>query len=232
MSRRGTAQLEAITAAIDAFGPDADQLVVIGSCALALYARAVAPSEIRSTKDIDCVCIITPFTLLQTKLSHLCESGILSPDQEILCRYRIRNTGTIIDIIDLEGRTTGKDDPWVRRAAGTAQRFLVRDGVWVRAVRPPVFLAMKLSALADRGPDEMSADAEDIVTLAVEVNSLVDQVQEAGLAEEVASLFDNVRTKYRLSSITDLADYHIHPSEVAHLERVRSALMALAKERR
>lgn len=230
MSRRGNAQLEAISAVLDAFGQDADQLIVMGSCALALYARPSAPSNIRSTKDVDCICMITPFTRLQTRLAHLCEIKVLSPDQELLCRYHIRKTGIVLDIIDLEGRSTGKEDPWVRRAAENAHPFPLKEDLSICAVTPPYFLAMKLSALVDRGPDEMSADAEDIVTLAVEVEKLVEQVQQEGIAEEIAVLFTRVREKYQLSSITDLVDYHIHPSEVAHLERVRIALKVLAKE--
>jgi hypothetical protein len=67
--------------------------------------------------------MITPFIRLQTKLAHLCETNVLSPDQELLCRYHICNAGIVLDIIDLEGRSTGKEDPWVRRAAQNAQPF-------------------------------------------------------------------------------------------------------------
>ncbi len=230
MSRRGASQLKAIAAVVEAFGSDADKFVVIGSCALALHARPAAPSDLRATRDVDCICLITPFTRLQRKLAHLSETGVLSPDQELLCRYRIRKSGTVVDIIDLDGRTTGKEDPWVRHAADTAQQCLVEGAVSVRAVTPPVFLAMKLSALVDRGPNEMCVDAEDIVTLAVEVEDLIVQVQAAGLVEEIFGLCEQARTRYGLSSLADLVDYHLDPRELEHVERVRSALTMLARE--
>jgi len=244
MARRGAAQLEAIATVLDTLGEylrssrpqgalrdEAAQIVVFGSCALALYARPDGRSAIRTTRDVDVVSVVTPLALLQSRLAAMCQAGVLVPHHEILCRYTIRRTGTVVDVVDLQGRTTGAADPWLERAVKHSGVYPLGEGVEVRAVTPPFFLATKLTAFIERGPDEMSADAEDIVTLAVEVQDLAAQVSLAGIADEVRELWGRARERFDLSTVSDLVDYHIHPLEVEHLDRVRETLTGLAGER-
>jgi hypothetical protein len=210
------------------FDQVADHVVFCGSCVLALYGRPAAPSHIRPTRDVDCICTITPYAVLSSLLAGMCEKSLLTPDPELACRYVVCATGTVVDVIDLEGRAIGTRDPWVQRAAEHAVRYPVQEGLLVSAVAPQYFLAMKLAALLDRGPDEMSTDAEDIVTLALEVEEIASRVLEAGLAEEIRELMSRVQTRYDLSSWSDLVDYHLDPAEADQAGRVRSALAHLS----
>jgi hypothetical protein len=226
---RGAEHRRRIAEVARLFSSVSDQLVFCGSCVLALYSRPVAPSRIRPTKDVDCICTLTPYIKLSSMLADMCNAGILVPDPELLCRYVVRESGTVIDIIDVEGRSIGADDPWIRRAADHAARYAIEGDLHVSAVAPPYFLAMKLAALLDRGPDEMSTDAEDIVTLSVEVEDLVPGVRDAGLEEEVGELMTRVLTRLDLTSWRDLVDYHIDPQEAEHAGRVGAALSTLSR---
>lgn len=100
------------------------------------------------------------------------------------------------------------------------------------AMTPPYFLTTKLVAFADRGPDAQSSkDAEDIVTLLVEVPDLVTEVDAEGLRAEVAALWVRILTKYSLreSDLPDLVDWHLDAREASHRTAVIAALTALVR---
>jgi hypothetical protein len=166
---------------------------------------------------------------LTALLAAKCETKILTPDPDLLCRYAVRATGTVVDIIDTEGLSTGAHDPWVERAAAHAARYPIAHDLEVLAVTPAYFLGMKLAALLDRGPDEMSADAEDIVTVALEVSDLDRQVRDAGLGAEIQQQMSQVLSRYGVASWVDLVDFHIAPEELAHAPQVSALLRSLAR---
>jgi hypothetical protein len=170
---------------------------------------------------------------LQEKvLGELCTSGVLKPDPDLQCRYRIRGTLIDVDVLSPEAFNVGAVNPWFKRASVHAKSYDAGEGRTVAAVTPPYFLATKLVAFADRGPDAQSSkDAEDIVTLAVEVSDLVDQVEAAGLRADISGLWAAVLKKYNLTSseLVDLVDWHIDPRERDHCARVIASLMALAE---
>jgi predicted nucleotidyltransferase len=135
-------------------------------------------------------------------------------------------------VLSPEGFNVGGVNPWFARAVERAARYSIGEGETVRAVTPPYFLATKLVAFADRGPDaDSSKDAEDIVALAVEVPSLLDDVQAEGLHADVATLWDRVLAKYALarSDLPDLVDWHLHPRDAEHRDRVIATLARLAE---
>jgi predicted nucleotidyltransferase len=71
-------------------------------------------------------------------------------------------------VISPDGHNVPGSNPWLRRAADNFSLYDVGEGVKVKAVRPPYFLATKLTAFADRAEDVLSSkDAEDIVALVV-----------------------------------------------------------------
>ena len=100
----------------------------------------------------------------------------------------------------------------------------------MNAITPPYFLATKLDAFFDRGPDAQSAkDAEDIVTLAVEVADLVQQVDDAGIRSDVGQQWRETLTKYGLATgdLADFVEWHLDRRERDHLERVVRTLEQL-----
>jgi predicted nucleotidyltransferase len=231
MSLRGEAQRAAIRSVLDVFGEDARGFVFVGGCILGLYARTTG-APLRATKDVDCISTLAPWVLQEKMLAEMCSRGVLSPDAEVQCRYRIRGTDVDVDVLSPDGFNVGGVNPWFARAAKRARPYDAGDGRTVNAVTPPYFLATKLVALENRGPDAQSSkDAEDIVGLAVEVDTLAAEVEAEGMRRDVAALWARALKKYGLadSDVPDLVDWHLDRREAEHRERVVQTLLALVR---
>jgi hypothetical protein len=166
-------------------------------------------APLRATKDVDCISTRKPWVLQEETLARLCAEGRLSPEREIQCRYRICGTDYLVDVLSPEGANVGGVNVWFERAAARAADYDVGDGVRVMAVTPPYFLATKLMAFEDRGPDvRSSVDCEDIVALAVEIEDLLGLVDAEGMRADVAELWKRVFDKYAfgVDDLTDVVD--------------------------
>lgn len=227
---RDAEHIRAIRAVVAAFGEQAEHFVFVGGCVLGLYARAEGP-PLRTTEDVDCISSLSPWSLQAKILADLCQAGVIVPDDSLQCRYRIPAATVVVDVLSPEGFNVGGVNPWFARAVARAARYSIGEADTVRAVTPPYFLVTKLVAFADRGPDAQSSkDAEDIVALAVEVPSLVDEVQAEGLRDDAAALWERVFDKYVLarSDLADLVDWHLDRRDGAHRDRVIGVLAHLA----
>ncbi len=144
------------------------------------------------------------------------------------CRYAIATTDVEVDVMSPERHNVPTTELF-RRAAIHTREYDLGDGMLVRAVSPPYFLALKLEAFLDRGEDLYAQDLQDIVALAVEVSGLVEEVRDGGIDAEIAELWRKAFEKHAidLSYIGDLVDAHIRGDE-EHRERVIEAIRALA----
>ena len=228
---RGQEHRAAIVAVLDAFGRDSRHFVFVGGCVLGLYARPTG-APLRATKDVDCISMMSPWVLQEKALAEMCTRGVLSPDAKVQCRYRIRGTGVDVDVLSPEGFNVGGVNPWFERAARCARAYDAGHGRMAMAVTPPYFLATKLVAFEDRGPDaQSSTDAEDIVTLAVEVVDLVEQVEVAKIRVEIVELWSRALLKYALSlaDLPDLIDWHLDQRDAERRQQVVESLSTLAR---
>jgi hypothetical protein len=231
MPVRGEQHRVAIRTVLDAFGADAQHLVFVGGCVLGLYARPEG-APLRATKDVDCISTRTPWVLQQKQLADLCTRGVLSPDRDLACRYHIQGTGVDVDVLSPQGFNVGGVNAFFERAAARARSYDVGDGRKVNAVTPAYFLATKLAAFEDRGPDPLeSKDLEDIVALAVDVDDLPQQVAEEGIGDEVAELWARAFRKYAVTidNLPDVVDGHLAPADAPHRSRIIAVLLALMR---
>ncbi len=225
---RGDEFRRSIRVVLDAFGGAAGDFVIVGSCVLGLYART-SGSPLRATKDVDCISRRVPWSAQLAALAEMVTRGVLAPDPKLACRYAIRGTDVVVDVMSKDGANV-PTTAWFEAAAKNAREYDAGDGRKVAAVAPAYFLALKLEALHDRAVDLFDKDAEDMVTLAVEVPTLVREVRAAGIASGVAALWARAFTKLRFSTrdLEDVVDAHLHRDDVAHRQRVVEALVALA----
>lgn len=229
---RGEAHRAAIRAVLSVFGDDAAHFVFVGGCTLGLYATARPDgAPLRATKDVDCISTRQPWVLQEQTLARLCAAGHLSPDKELQCRYRICGTEYVVDVLSPDGANVGGVNAWFERAAARAGEYDLGNGVRVKAVTPPYFLATKLVAFEDRGPDvQSSVDCEDIVSLAAETADLVSLVDAERIRADIAALFEKVFDKYDfgVDDLSDVVDGHLDFREDVHRQRVVDTLRALA----
>jgi hypothetical protein len=123
-------------------------LVFIGGCTLGLYARPDG-APLRATKDVDCISTLVPWVLQEKILGDMCSRGVLSPDADLQCRYRIRGTELDVDVLSPAGFNVGGVNPWFERAAQRARAYDVGEGRWVMALTPPYFLTTVEGVRAD-----------------------------------------------------------------------------------
>jgi len=226
---RGAHHREAIRAVLDAFGEESKHFVFVGGCVLGLYARPEG-APLRVSNDVDCISTRTPWALQAKALANLCARGVLVPDPELACRYHVKGTGVVVDVLSPQGFNVGGVNPFFERATARARAYDLGNGRTVNAVTPAYFLATKLAAFEDRGPDALSSkDLEDIVALAVEVPDLPEQVRAEGIAAEVADWWVRALSKYgvRVGDLPDIVDGHLAREDSSHRTRALIALWAL-----
>jgi hypothetical protein len=223
---RGAEHREAIRAVVHVFGAASDRLVFAGSCVLALYARPNGHA-LTATKDVDCIftgCWTHGLGIIGKLVAP---SGPLSPDPEVACRYQLKGTSIVVDVIANDGSNIGGIAHWLSQGAAHSFRYALDDTLQVAAITPPYFLATKLDALHGRGHGDDSKDLEDVVTLAVEVPELVARVQEASLIEPVRALWSRCRAKLRLGNLPDIVAMHLGHDDAAEHDRVEKTLVEL-----
>jgi hypothetical protein len=214
---------------LDAFGDDAEHFVFVGGCVLALYARP-SGAPLRATTDVDCISTRTPWVLQQKVLGDLCTRGVLSADPKLACRYRIKGTEVDVDVLSPQGFNIGGVNPFFQRASERARPYDVGDGRKVNAVTPAYFLATKVAAFEDRGPDALeSKDLEDIVALLTELDDVPSQVTAERIGDEVAACWARAFRKYgvKIGDLPDIVDGHLSRDDSSHRRRVVVALWAL-----
>jgi hypothetical protein len=98
---RGARHRERIAETLTVLSEVRDQLVFLGGCVLGLYA-APSGSPLRVTDDVDCFSTVQPWALQLELLARLCADGVLTPDPKQAQRYRVRDTGLVIDVMSPE----------------------------------------------------------------------------------------------------------------------------------
>ena len=224
---RGARHRERIAEALAILSEVRDHLVFLGGCVLGLYAAADG-SALRVTEDVDCFSSVKPWILQLDLLARLCSDGVLTPDLRHAHRYRVRDTGLVIDVMSPDGMNVPRD-MWLRRAADNCRIYPLGEG-HVRAVTPGFFVALKLAAFLDRGSDFVSAkDMEDIVFVAAEVADLGADVKASGIGGEIQALWGAAFEKHHLSvaDLPDIVDSHLGSQERSRLTHVVATLRAL-----
>lgn len=115
--------------------------------------------------------------------------------------------------------------PALARGVKESASYALPSGLRVRCITPPFFLATKLEALRSRGTD-IGTDAEDIVTLALEVPDIVEMVGQSGIADTVRELGRSALAANGVP-VSDLVDYHLDHAEYEHRSVVEQRLTVL-----
>lgn len=133
--------------------------------------------DLRPTNDVDAIAAVTSYAMhaqMEARLRNLGFAHDVSPGAPT-CRFIFN--GIKVDVMPARDQTGRFSDRWFEYSVNTARLHTLR-GVTVRTVRAPCFLAMKLTAFADRGSGDWygSHDLEDIITVVDGRASLADEV--------------------------------------------------------
>jgi predicted nucleotidyltransferase len=148
--------------------PILGDVVFVGGQTTELLLTDPAGPRIRPTDDVDVIVRLTTRTeyhLLQARLRTLGFEPDATEGAPI-CRVRTKD-GLVLDAMPLDETILGFTNRWYPYAIETAWTVTLEEGLELRVISAPAFLATKWEAFGSRGEQNMlmSHDIEDIITL-------------------------------------------------------------------
>jgi predicted nucleotidyltransferase len=159
---------ELLEFAADILGPLVDEVVFVGGATVHLWLTEAAAPPVRATDDVDVICDVTSYAEYQGLAERLRQQALEEPmDESVICRWRHRDSGLLIDVMPISGEVLGFSNPWYELGIATAIERTLPSGAQIRAVAPAVVIATKLAAWRGRGHGDIltSLDVHDIVVL-------------------------------------------------------------------
>lgn len=204
-----------------ALGDLCEQLVFVGGCAVDLLLTDVGVAPARVTYDVDLVVQVTAlaaYHAFEEKFAGLGFKRDVSADAPI-CRWRLANLE--VDLMPPYEQILGFANRWYPLALESAQPVALPNGITIRLIAAPVFLATKFEAFADRGKGDLlgSHDLEDIVNVLDGRPEIEDEIAMA--PEELRCyLAEQCRVMLALPSFMDALQGMVFPDELL-AERVQ-----------
>lgn len=151
----------------NALGALREQLVFVGGCAVDLLLTDAAAAPSRVTYDVDLVAqvaALSGYHQLEEEFSRLGFKRDTSKEAPI-CRWRLENLE--IDLMPTESSILGFANRWYPLVVESAQAVALANGMTIKLIAAPVFMATKFEAFADRGNNDVlgSHDLEDIINV-------------------------------------------------------------------
>lgn len=158
-----------IRAVAKAIGPEiCEEVAFVGGCTTALLLTDLyAKQQVRHTDDVDLIVHVMSYAGWEGLKERLRNRGFTEQlhNDAPICAMFLGNLR--VDFMPDDAQILKFGNAWYRDARASAERRDVGEGVTVRIVRPPHFVATKLAAWLSRGNNDPleSHDVEDILTL-------------------------------------------------------------------
>jgi predicted nucleotidyltransferase len=155
----------AILSVAEALGELNDRVIFVGGAVVGLYINDPAADDVRPTKDVDISLDIVSAIDLENLRMDLVRRGFQqTSDDDVMCRFRYN--GIAVDVMSTRGIGWAPANPWFAPGVSRAETILL-DGMSIRILSLPYFLATKLSAYHERGKNDprTSHDLEDVIYL-------------------------------------------------------------------
>lgn len=158
-------QLRAIAAAL---GDLCEEIVFVGGATAGLLLTDPAAESVRATVDVDAIVDAHTLTQFQRVEARVAARGFVRDiHSNVICRWRHKATDVPFDLMPVDATVVGFSNPWYAETVRTAMPIALGDGVTIRSIAAPAFVATKLAAFADRGADDIlgSHDLEDVLNV-------------------------------------------------------------------
>ena len=179
-----------------AMGPLCEQVVFVGGCATGLLIDNASLMDVRPTEDVDAIVEVASLAGYHQLADQLALRGFKQPMADNTPPFRWFWNRLQPDLVPLDEKILGFANRWYRAGYESAEQVTLEDGLVLRHLSAPYFLATKFEAFKDRGHNDVfvSHDLEDILTvvegrvaLGQEVEAAPDHVR-AHIAQSVTSL--------------------------------------------
>lgn len=205
--------------------------VFIGGATIGLFLDEFARTQLRPTKDVDCIVPAITTTMQWFELERQLRHQGWQPDPRgPICRY-FSPRGHMVDLLALRPEAQGFAGAWFASAVTHSEERVV----YSRSVRIPDaahLLACKLEAFKDRGMQDpyVSTDFEDIVSLLDGCVQLENVLAVAPL-ELRRFVMNALRTIWLNPHLLAVAEGHLPRGgdTAGRLRRLRARLKALSE---
>ncbi len=155
------------------------QVVFLGGAVTGLLLTDAAAPEARFTEDVDAIVSIGSYSEYSRLEEALRELGFQNA-RDVICRWSI--AGVLVDFMPTDEAILGFSNRWYSQALETATEYKFDDGLTVRLITAPYFVATKLEAFLDPGREGSgdyltSRDMADIVAVIDGRQELVSEIE-------------------------------------------------------
>jgi predicted nucleotidyltransferase len=185
-----------------------DKVVFTGGATVPFYATREY-SGFRPTDDVDVIIELLNYAALGSLEEKLLKKGF-SPDiaSKVICRYVVK--GVTVDVMPTTGDAFGFSNMWYPEGYKNAIPWKIDDGIVIKLLAPPYFLATKFEAFKGRGKGDgrTSQDFEDIVFVLENRKEIWQEIID--LKGEIKDYLINEFTQMMNNpSITEWIDCHV-----------------------
>ena len=162
-----------------ALGPLNEKVVFVGGAVVSLYIDDLSAEDVRPTKDLDLTMEIASLGELESIREDLVARGFIqSAMDSVMCRFRYDDV--LVDVMATVPIGWAPGNRWFEQGIDKAFSYDL-DGLEIRLLPLPYFLATKFDAFFDRGIQDLwaSHDYEDIVYLFNHRSDISEQVLKA-----------------------------------------------------
>jgi predicted nucleotidyltransferase len=179
-------------------GPVCDQVVFVGGCATGLLVDDAGLMDVRPTEDVDAIVEVASLAGYHRLTDQLMQRGFKQTMADNTPPFRWYCKRMQLDLVPLDEKVLGFANPWYRVGFEAALVVEVAQGLKLRHLSAPHFLATKFEAFKDRGQNDvyLSHDLEDIMTVIEGRSTVVPEVGAAHsdvrkhVGQSVATLLD------------------------------------------
>ena len=159
-----------------ALGELNENVVYVGGAVVSLYIDDPSADDVRPTKDIDISLEIASLGELEALREKLIEKGFFqSHEDDVICRFRYSDIK--VDVMATKTIGWAPGNPWFEAGFKKSQ-IINLDGIDIKVLPLPYFLATKFSAFYNRGGKDprTSHDFEDIVYILNHTSNIKEQI--------------------------------------------------------
>lgn len=189
-----------LLAVAEALGDLREHVVFVGGSTAGLLLTDPLAESVRPTVDVDAVVQVDSLAHYYRIEGQLEQRGFLRDAAGgAICRWQHRSSGVIFDLMPVDASILGFSNRWYDEAVATAQLHRLDNGMQIRVVTAPAFLATKLEAFADRGQGDFlsSHDLEDVLNVVDGRPELPDELAQASvpIRQAIATCFSTLLAK-------------------------------------
>lgn len=173
--------LALLAAMARAMGPLCEKVVFVGGCATGLLIDNPRLMDVRPTEDVDAIVEVASLAAYHQLAAELIRRGFRQTLEDNTPPFRWYWSRMQLDLVPLDEKVLGFANPWYRAGHDASVLTELDDGMVLKHLSAPYFLATKFEAFKDRGRNDvfMSHDLEDILTVVEGRSALVDETMKA-----------------------------------------------------